>query len=48
MILESTFQKDFAVVQSITILTAVLVCVVNLLVDISYAYVDPQIRYQKT
>ncbi len=48
MILESTFAKDFAVVQSITILTAILVLVVNLLVDISYAYVDPQIRYQRT
>jgi peptide/nickel transport system permease protein len=48
MILEATFQKDFAVVQSITILTAVLVLGVNLLVDISYAYVDPQIRYQRT
>ena len=48
MILESTFQKDFAVVQAITILTAVLVLTVNLLVDISYAYVDPRIRYQRT
>lgn len=48
MILESTFSRDFTVVQTITILTAVLVLTVNLLVDISYAYVDPQIRYQRT
>ena len=47
MIMESTFSRDFTVVQSITILTAVLVLGVNLLVDISYAYVDPQIRYQR-
>jgi ABC-type dipeptide/oligopeptide/nickel transport system permease component len=47
MILESTFQKDFAVVQSVTIITAILVLGINLLVDISYAYVDPQIRYQR-
>lgn len=47
MIMESTFSRDFTVVQSITILVAVLVLGVNLLVDISYAYVDPQIRYQR-
>jgi ABC-type dipeptide/oligopeptide/nickel transport system permease component len=48
MILEATFAKDFAVVQSMTIITAILVLGINLLVDISYAYVDPQIRYQMT
>lgn len=48
MLVESTFQRDFTVVQAITILTAVLVLGVNLLVDISYAYVDPQIRYQRS
>ena len=47
MIVESTFARDFTIVQSITILTAVLVLGINLLVDISYAYVDPQIRYQR-
>jgi len=47
MILEATFAKDFAVVQSVTIITAILVMGINLLVDISYAYVDPQIRYQR-
>lgn len=47
MILEATFQKDFTIVQSVTILTAVLVLGVNLLVDILYAYVDPQIRHQR-
>lgn len=48
MIVESTFARDFTVVQAITILTAVLVLGVNLLVDVSYAYVDPQIRYQRS
>ena len=48
MIVEATFARDFTIVQSIAILTAVLVLTVNLLVDISYAYVDPQIRYQRT
>jgi len=48
MILQSTFNRDFPVVQAITILTAILVLGINLLVDISYAWVDPQIRYQRT
>ena len=48
MIVESTFARDFTVVQAIAILTAILVLGINLLVDISYAYVDPQIRYQRS
>jgi peptide/nickel transport system permease protein len=37
--------RDFPVVQGITIMTAVVVLVINLLVDIAYAYVDPRIRF---
>jgi peptide/nickel transport system permease protein len=48
LLIEGTFARDFPVVQAITIVTAVFVLGINLLVDISYAYVDPQIRYQKT
>jgi peptide/nickel transport system permease protein len=47
MILQSTFNRDFPVVQAITIITAILVLGINLLVDVSYAWVDPQIRYQR-
>jgi ABC-type dipeptide/oligopeptide/nickel transport system permease component len=47
MIIESTFSRDFPVVQAITILTAIFVLGINLLVDILYAYIDPQFRYQK-
>jgi peptide/nickel transport system permease protein len=36
--------RDFPVVQGVTIMVAVLTLVVNLLVDIAYAYVDPRIR----
>jgi len=44
---ESTIGRDFPVVQAITIIVAVMVLSMNLLVDIAYAYVDPQIRYQR-
>jgi peptide/nickel transport system permease protein len=47
LLVEDTFQRDFAGVQAITIIVAVFVLAINLLVDISYAYVDPQIRYQR-
>jgi len=48
LLIEGTFARDFPVVQAIAIVTAVFVLGINLLVDISYAYIDPQIRYQKT
>ena len=37
--------RDFPVVQGITIMVALVVLVINLLVDIAYAYVDPRIRF---
>jgi ABC-type dipeptide/oligopeptide/nickel transport system permease component len=48
MIIESTYARDFPVVQAVTIMVAVMVLGMNLLVDIAYAYVDPQIRYEKS
>jgi peptide/nickel transport system permease protein len=36
--------RDFPVVQGITMMVAVVVLAINLLVDITYAYVDPRIR----
>jgi peptide/nickel transport system permease protein len=37
--------RDFPVVQAVVLLTAGIVIVVNLLVDILYAYLDPRIHY---
>jgi peptide/nickel transport system permease protein len=37
--------RDFPVVQAVVLLTATIVIAVNLLVDITYAYIDPRIRY---
>ena len=36
--------RDFPVVQGVTMMVAVVALVINLLVDIAYAYVDPRIR----
>jgi peptide/nickel transport system permease protein len=46
--LSATMARDFPVVQSIALIVAIMVLGMNLLIDISYAYVDPQIRYQKS
>jgi peptide/nickel transport system permease protein len=46
--IEAVFARDFPVVQGIVLIVAVMVLAINLLIDITYAYVDPQIRYQKT
>ena len=39
--------RDYPIVQSVTLLIAVVVVMVNLFVDISYAILNPRIRYQK-
>jgi peptide/nickel transport system permease protein len=36
--------RDFPVVQGVTMMVAVVTLLINLLVDIAYAYVDPRIR----
>lgn len=45
---EATIGRDFPVVQAVTIIIAVIILGAMILVDILYAYVDPQIRYQRT
>lgn len=42
---ESLLNKDFPVVQALTLFIATLYVTINLLVDISYSFIDPRIRY---
>jgi peptide/nickel transport system permease protein len=42
---EAVIGRDFPIIQAAVLLVAVVVLLVNLLVDIAYAYVDPRIRY---
>ena len=48
LVIEAVVARDFPVVQAIVILVAGLFLFMNLLVDIAYAFIDPQIRYQRT
>src|SRR3990172_701701 len=43
--LQALFTKDFPVVQTMTLYAGAVVVLLNLLVDISYAWLDPRIRY---
>ena len=42
---EALFRRDFLVVQTMALYIAVVVVLMNLLVDILYAWLDPRIRY---
>ena len=45
-LVDAAFQRDYPVVQGVNLLIASTIVVVNLLVDMTYAYLDPRIRYQ--
>jgi peptide/nickel transport system permease protein len=45
MIVDGILAKDFPLVQGAVLMTALLYVLVNLITDISYAFVDPRIRY---
>jgi peptide/nickel transport system permease protein len=40
------FNQDFVVVQGVVMIVATVVALSNLVVDISYGYIDPRIRYE--
>ena len=45
-LLDAMNQRDYPVVQGVILLVATIIVFVNLLVDMTYAYLDPRIRYQ--
>jgi peptide/nickel transport system permease protein len=46
LMVDSILNRDYPVVQAGAIVVALVFVIINLLVDISYAYLDPRIRYQ--
>ncbi len=46
LLVRSVFDKDFVIVQAVVFIIALVVALSNLLVDISYGWLDPRIRYQ--
>ena len=45
LLVDSIFAQDYVVIQSGTLLIALIIILVNVLVDISYGWLDPRIRY---
>jgi peptide/nickel transport system permease protein len=46
LLVSSVLAKDYLVVQAIIFMIAVMVSVINLLIDLSYAWLDPKVRYE--
>ena len=47
LLYEGIFQRDFPLVQGIVMEAGIMVVLINLLIDILYAYVDPRIRLSR-
>jgi peptide/nickel transport system permease protein len=47
LMINSIFQRDFPVVQGVTLVFAVLVVLVNLLADMAYAALDPRVSFDR-
>ncbi len=46
LLVDAVLRRDYPVVQGVVLITAAVYVVVNLGVDLTYAYIDPKIRYQ--
>ncbi len=46
LLFQSITARDYPIVQAITVITAFLVIVVNLIVDLSYSFLDPRVSYE--
>ena len=46
LLFTSISSRDYPVVQAITVVSAVLVIIVNLVVDLSYSFLDPRVTYE--
>jgi peptide/nickel transport system permease protein len=46
LIINATQQRDYTIVSSVLFLFAIAIMLINLLVDISYAFLDPRVHYK--
>jgi peptide/nickel transport system permease protein len=44
LLFEGIFQRDFPLVQGVVLMAGFMIVIVNLVIDILYAYIDPRIR----
>ncbi len=46
LLLQAIQQRDYGIVQGVVLFISIIFMVINLLVDLTYAYLDPRIHYQ--
>ena len=45
MLIEAIIRRDFPIIQAMMMVVATAYVLINLVIDIFYAYLDPRIRY---
>ena len=45
LVVDAVSNRDFPVIQGVLLMVALSYVVVNLLIDLTYVYIDPRIRY---
>jgi peptide/nickel transport system permease protein len=45
--INSIFERDFTVVQGVTLVFAIMVILLNLMADVAYAALDPRVRFSR-
>jgi peptide/nickel transport system permease protein len=46
LLVQAVFGQDYVVIQGTTLVIATIIVIINLIVDISYGWLDPRIRYE--
>jgi len=47
LLYEGIFQRDFPLVQGVVMEAGIMIVLINLIIDLLYAYIDPRIRLTK-
>jgi peptide/nickel transport system permease protein len=45
LMVDAILRRDYPVIEGVTLVVSLSYVLVNLLVDVSYAFVDPRLRY---
>jgi peptide/nickel transport system permease protein len=46
LLLDAVYQRDYPIITGVFLIVGVAVMLINLLVDLSYAVLDPRVRYR--
>jgi glutathione transport system permease protein len=45
LLVDSVLQRDYAVIQAVVVIVSIMVLVLNMVLDVLYAWLNPRIRY---